>query len=688
MTQTDTPTPPVAERRAYHTEVHGEKVSDEYFWLREKGNPEVISYLEAENAYAEAVMRPTAALQGALYTEMVARIKETDENVPYREGDYLYYTRTEEGKQYPIYCRKPALDGPDGDGEEVTLELNEMAGGHTFMAVGDYEVSPDGSLLAYTIDTTGFREYTLFVKDLRDGRLLATRVERVSSIAWAADNRTLLYVTDDPVTKRAYRLYRHILGEAPDQLILEEEDEMFDLEVEATRSRAYLVVTASSHTTSEARYIPADRPQDAPRLVEPREAGCEYYVEHHGEHFYIRTNEGGAKNFKLVAAPVAAPHKANWREVVAHRPEVMLDDIDFFADFFVSTEIRQGLPVLSVTDLGRHETHAVEFPEPAYTAAVNVNKEFETRVLRFGYQSLVTPGSVYDYDMETRERRLLKRLPVLGGYDPADYHSERLHAIAADGTRIPVSLVYKKGLRRDGAPQALLLQAYGSYGYPHPVTFSIPRLSLLDRGLVYAIAHIRGGGEMGKEWHDQGRMMNKRNTFTDFIAAAEFLIAERYTSSGQLAITGGSAGGLLLGAVVNMRPDLFQAVVSNVPFVDVINTMLDENLPLTVGEYQEWGNPREREAYDYMRSYSPYDNLEAKAYPAMLVQTSLNDSQVMYWEPAKYVARLRAVKRDENPVLLKTNMGAGHGGASGRYDALKEDAFEYAFILKQLGITE
>jgi len=413
----------------------------------------------------------------------------------------------------------------------------------------------------------------------------------------------------------------------------------------------------------------------------------EYYVDHHTDRFYIRTNEGGAKNFKLVTAPVNDPARKNWKELMPHSKDVMIEDIDLFKNHLVVTVREKGLPELRITDLRDNKTHDLEFPEPAYTAALNVNKEFDSTTLRFSYQSLVTPASIYDYDMRTRERQLVKQTPVLGGYDPAQYKSERVHAVASDGTRIPISLVYKKDLQRDGK-RPMLLQAYGSYGYPHPVAFTSASLSLLERGVVYAIAHIRGGGEMGKEWHDQGKMMNKKNTFTDFIASAEYLVNEKYTSKDRLVITGGSAGGLLMGAVTNMRPDLFKAVVSHVPFVDVINTMLDETLPLTVGEFQEWGNPKDKAAYDYMKSYSPYDQIAAKDYPAILVKTSLNDSQVMYWEPAKYVARLRAAKTDKNPLLLKTNMGAGHGGASGRYDYLREIAFDYAFILGQLGATQ
>jgi oligopeptidase B len=677
-------TAPAARRVAKTSNLHGETWTDEYFWLREKKNPEVISYLEAENAYTDAYMKPTEELQAALYKEMLARIKETDTNVPYREGDYLYYTRTEQGKQYPIYARKR---GQETAPEAVTLDLNEMAKDLKFMAVGNYEVSGDGQMLAYSTDTTGYREYTLYIKDLRNGQ--TTKIaERASSVAWANDNRTLFYVVDDPTTKRSYRLYRHTLGKASDELVHEETDEMFDIYLNRSRSRAYIFLTIGSHTTSEVRYLPADKPLDAFRVVEPRAAGHEYYVEHRGDTFYIRTNSGGARNFKLVAAPVAAPQQKNWKELMPYRKEVMLGRVDAFADYLVLTEREKGLPQIRITDLRSDKTHYVAFPEPVYNASLGVNKEFNTKLVRYNYQSFTTPASVYDYDIAARKSELLKQQPVLGGYDANAYKSERIYAVAPDGTRIPVSLYYKKDLQRDGS-RPMFLYAYGSYGIPSNVSFSSARLSLVNRGVVYAIAHIRGGGDLGKEWHDAGRMMNKKNTFTDFIAAAEHLVKEKYTAKDRLVISGGSAGGLLMGAVTNMRPDLFKAVVSYVPFVDVINTMTDATLPLTAGEWEEWGNPiRDKAAYAYMKSYSPYDNIEAKAYPTILVKTSLNDSQVMYWEPAKYVAKLRSMKTDKNPLLLKTNMGAGHGGASGRYDSLKDTAFDYAFILNQLGITK
>jgi oligopeptidase B len=675
--------PPAARKIRKATTLHGQPWTDDYFWLRDKPNPDVAAYLEAENAYTDAIMRPTQDLQEALYKEMLGHIKETDTSVPYREGGYLYYSRTEEGKQYPIYCRKKgSLDAA----EEVTLDLNELAQGQKFMAIGAYTVTDDGSLLAYTTDNTGFREYTLRVKDLRTGQLRPETAEKVASVAWANDGQTLFYTTDDPA-KRPYRLYRLRLGSPlPGDLVYEEKDELFRVGVGRSRSRGYIFLGVGSLTTSEVRYIPADQPQAEWRVVAPRRHEHEYEVDHHGDRFYIRTNDKG-RNFRLVTAPVSDPRPENWTEVVPHRQDVMLEGIELFKNHYVLLERERGLPEFRVTDLRTGASHTVEFPEPTYSAFSGANAEFDTPVFRYSYQSLVTPNSVFDYDMDKRSSTLLKEQPVPGGFDRSNYASERLFATAKDGVKVPISLVYRKGMKRDGTAP-MLLTGYGAYGYPYPVMFSSNRLALLDRGVSFAIAHIRGGGEMGKAWHDQGRMMNKRNTFTDFIAAAEFLVGEKYTGKDRLAIEGGSAGGLLMGAVTNMRPDLFKAVVSRVPFVDVINTMVDASLPLTAGEWEEWGDPRKKPDYDYMLSYSPYDQIAAKAYPALLVKTSFNDSQVMYWEPAKYVARLRATKTDQNPLLLKTNMAAGHGGASGRYDYLHEVAFDYAFVLTQLGLTK
>jgi oligopeptidase B len=676
------PQPPMAKKTPKTTNIHGETLVDNYFWLREKKNPEVMAYLEAENAYTDAVMKPTEDLQGALYKEMVGHIKETDQTVPYHDGDYFYYSRTEAGKQYPIYCRRR---GDVNAKEEVTLDVNELAKGLKFMAIGRYNVSDDGNYLAYTTDSTGYRQYTLHVKDLRSGQLLPEKIERVGSVDWATDNKTLFYSTEDAVTKRSDKFFRHVVGNDTSDLVYEDKDELFDVYGGRTRDRAMIFVSSSSKTSTEFRYIPADKPQDAPKVILPRQADHEYSVDHRGNLFYIRTNQN-AKNFRLVTAPVSDPQPKNWKEVIAPRADVKIDDIDLFANHMVVTELENGLQQLRVIDLKTNKSHRVEFPEPVYTAFVSTNPEFNTRTLRYGYQSLVTPSSTFDYDMDAKHSTLLKQTEVPGGFDRANYKSERVFATASDGTKIPISMVYRKGIKLDGK-NPLLLYGYGSYGISITPTFSSNRLSLLDRGVVYAIAHIRGGGELGEPWREAGRMMKKKNTFTDFISSAEYLVNQKYTSSDRLVIQGGSAGGMLMGAVVNMRPDLFKAAVAQVPFVDIINTMLDASLPLTTSEYIEWGNPNEKPAYDYMKSYSPYDNIKAQNYPAMLIKVSLNDSQVPYWEGAKFAAKLRATKTDNNILLLKTNMGAGHGGSSGRYDALHEIAFDYAFMLNQFGIA-
>jgi oligopeptidase B len=677
-----TPPPPMAKKIPKTTNIHGETLIDNYFWLREKNNPEVMAYLEAENAYTEAAMKPTESLQATLYKEMVGHIKEKDQSVPYHDGDYFYYSRTEAGKQYPIYCRKR---GSLNAKEEVTLDVNELAQGLKFMAIGRYNVSDDGNYLAYTTDSTGYRQYTLHVKDLRTGQMLPEKIERVGSVDWATDNKTLFYSTEDAVTKRSDKFFRHTIGSETSDLVYEDKDELFDLSGGRTRDRAMIFIASGSKTSTEFRYIPTDKPMDTPKVILPREADHEYSVDHRGDLFYIRTNLG-AKNFRLVTAPVSDPQKKNWKEIIAPRADVKIDDIDMFANHMVVTELENGLQQLRVIDFKSNKSHRIEFPEPVYTAFVSTNPEFNTRVVRYSYQSLVTPSSTFDYDMDARRSVLLKQTEVPGGFDRANYKSERVFATASDGTKIPISVVYRKGIKMDGkAP--LLLYGYGSYGISITPTFSSNRLSLLDRGVVYAIAHIRGGGELGEPWREAGRMMKKKNTFTDFISSAEYLINQKYTSSDRLIIQGGSAGGMLMGAVVNMRPDLFKAAVAQVPFVDIINTMLDASLPLTTSEYIEWGNPNEKAAYDYMKSYSPYDNIKAQNYPAMLIKVSLNDSQVPYWEGAKFAAKLRATKTDNNILLLKTNMGAGHGGSSGRYDALHEIAFDYAFMLNQFGIA-
>jgi oligopeptidase B len=677
------PTPPVAKKVPKVTDINGHKLVDDYFWLRDKKNPDVKSYLEAENAYTDAVMKPTEPLQKKLYDEMLSRIKETDVEVPYKEGGYFYYVRTEAGKQYGIRCRKKgSMDAQ----EEVILDVNELAKGQKFMSLGGFDVSDDGNLLAYTTDSTGFRQFTLAVKDLRTGKLLADHAERVDSIAWANDNKTVLYTVEDEVSKRSYQAYRHTAGTAgPDPLIYEEKDERFDVYAGKTRSKGYLLLISGSHTTSETRYIPADQPLAEWKILAPRQQDIEYYPDHNGDFFYIRVNDTG-RNFRLVKAPVSDPSKKNWQEIIPNRADVMLDDTDFFKNHYVLYEREKGLPQIRVSDLRTGETKRIDFPEPAYVSYSYVNREFDTTKFRYGYQSFITPASVFEYDMAGGASTLLKQKEVPGGYDRTRYQVERVNATASDGVKIPITVLHLKGAKLDGK-EPIYLTGYGSYGYPYDIGFNSNIFSMVDRGVVAAVAHIRGGGEMGKAWHDNGRMMHKKNTFSDFIASAEYLLAQGYGSKDRLVIEGRSAGGLLMGAVLNMRPDLFHAALVGVPFVDVMNTMLDETLPLTVSEFEEWGNPKEKPAFDYMLTYSPYDNVEAKAYPNMLVRTSFNDSQVMYWEPAKYVAKMRALRTDHNTLILKTNMSpAGHGGASGRYDRLKETAFDYAYFLTQMGI--
>ena len=674
--------PPTTEKKPKTTEINGDKLVDDYFWLREKSNPAVIAHLEAENAYAAAVMKPTEGLQEKLYNEILSHIKQTDISVPYRWGDYFYYTRTIEGKQYPIYCRKlKSLDAA----EQILLDLNEMAKGQKFMSIGAFAPSDDGNLLAYSTDNTGYRQYTLQVKNLKTGELLPERIERVDAVAWATDNKTIFYVTEDAVTKRSDKFWKHELGSDKNDLVFEEKDELFDIGVGRSRDKAVIFLGAYSKTANEFRYIPAGDPKANWKIILPRQADHEYDVDHRGGLFYIRTNKG-AKNFRIVTAPVADPSEKNWKEFVAHRPAVKIEDINLFADHAVLSEWENGLEQLEIVDFKQNKRHRIVFPEPVYSTSLSNNREFNTPVLRYNYQSLTTPSSVFDYDMNSRKPSLLKQTEVPGGFDKNNYKAERVFATASDGTRIPMSVVYRKTVKLDGSAPALLY-GYGSYGISIPPTFSASRLALLDRGVVYVIGHIRGGGELGEPWRDAGRMMNKINTFTDFIACAEHLINNKYTSKDRIVIQGGSAGGMLMGAVANMRPDLFKAVVAQVPFVDVLNTMLDASLPLTTSEYIEWGNPNEKAAYDYMKKYSPYDNIHKADYPAMLVKVSLNDSQVPYWEGSKLVSKLRDYKTDKNPLILKVNMGAGHGGASGRYDAIRETAFDYAFMLWQMGVA-
>ncbi len=683
-------TPPTAPQKAHVSLWHGEKVSDPWFWLREKANPDVVAYLNAENAYTEIMTKDLQPFSEALYKEMLGRIKQTDLSVPVRRGGFYYYSRTEEGKQYPIQCRRKAGKGGAYDekaAEQILLDQNELAKGLTFLGLGPLVVSDDDHTLLYSTDTTGFRQYQLFTKDLATGQVSGPLAERVTSYTWAGDGRHVLFTTEDSVTKRSNQLWRLDLASRAPELVFEEKDELYRVLVGRTKDHKYLLMESQSTDTWETRYLAASKPTGAFKVLLAREKGHKYDVEHRDGTFYIRTNKG-AKNFRLVTAPAATPDPKHWKVLIPHRADVLLEGVEPFRDFLVVAEKREGLDRFRIRDFKTGSWRKVAFPESVYAASPGGTPEYTSKAFRFVYQSMVTPQSIYDCDMATGKQTLLKETEVLGGYDRSQYITERLWATARDGAKVPLSVVYRKGVKRDGSAP-LFLYAYGSYGFGMPASFSIPRLSLLDRGMVYVIAHIRGGNEMGEAWHDDGMLMKKMNTFTDFIDSADFLVKEKWTAKDRLVIEGGSAGGLLMGAVTNLRPDLFKAVHSAVPFVDVMNTMMDASLPLTVGEYLEWGNPNEKAAFDYMRAYSPYDNLGKKAYPAILVTTSFNDSQVMYWEPAKYVAKLRTLKTDDNPLLLKIKMDpAGHGGASGRYDALKDKAFETAWMLKQVGITK
>ncbi len=667
--------PPAAPKIPHSTLVHGETLNDSWFYLRDRTHPDILPYLQAENEFTAQIMAPSAALETKIYEEMVGRIQETDSTVPSRNGAFEYYTRMEQGKQYAIQCRRPIATNT----EEILLDCNVLAAGHGYFSMAYDIVSPEGTLLAFAVDTDGSEVYTLRFKNLNTGEVLADEIPNVYySGAWT-DNANFFYTTLDE-TKRPYRLWRHRIGSAvADELVYEETDERFNITVERSRSGEFLLLTIDSHATSEVRYLSTGDSGGQFRPLRPRIQDVEYYAEHQGGFFWIRTDEN-AINFRLLRAPDTNP--ATWTEVMPHREDVSIEGLEGFEKHLVVVERENGLRQLRVADTRDGFTaHVVEFDEPAYTLFTEEgNEEYETSALRFMYTSLVTPRSVYDYDMDSRTRELKKRFAVLGGYDPANYTSERISAAAPDGVQVPVSLVYRKGMARD-AGNPLYLYGYGSYGIITEPAFSSERVSLLDRGYIYAIAHIRGAGDMGRRWYEDGKLLHKRNSFTDFIACAEHLIAQQYTSAGRLDIAGGSAGGLLMGAVMNLRPDLFRTVVAHVPFVDVVNTMLDETLPLTIAEYEEWGNPNEREFFDYMRSYSPYDNVAPAAYPNVLVTAGLNDPRVSYWEPAKWVAKLRDLKTDTNTIVLRTNMGAGHGGPSGRYSRLKEKAFEYAFLL-------
>ncbi|MDP9402713.1 MAG: S9 family peptidase [Actinomycetota bacterium] len=684
----DRPSPPVARRRPARLVAHGDERVDEWYWLRERDDPEVVAHLDAENDHTRAALAHTEAAQQLLFEEMVGRILETDTSVPAAKRGWSYYSRTVEGLQYAISCRRPA--GGEGD-EQVILDQNQLAEGHEYFEVANHAVSPDGTLLAYATDDDGGERYTLHVRDLKSGEDLADEVpDTYYGVAWSADNRTVFYTKVDD-SMRPHQLWRHAVGTpaSEDVLVFQEDDARFFLGVHLTLSERYILLGLESKVTSEVRYVAADDPTGEFLVVQPREQGVEYDVDHHidagGERFFIVTNADGAENFKLVEAPVGTPGKEHWTEVVPHRPDVKLDGVEVFAEHLVLFEKAKGLRRLSVRRITDGATHVIDQHEPVYTVYPEANLEFATRTFRFGYSSLVTPRSVYGYDLENRSRELLKRQPVLGGYEPDDYETVRLWAAAPDGVQVPISVVHRRGLVLDGSSPALLY-GYGSYEHSVDPAFSPLRLSLLERGFVYAIAHVRGGGEMGRRWYEDGKLLRKKNTFGDFVACAEHLVAEGYTAPERLAIRGGSAGGLLMGAAANMAPELFKAVVAAVPFVDVLTTILDERLPLTVMEWEEWGNPKtDAEVYRYIKSYSPYDNVRRLPYPAMLVLAGLNDPRVSYWEPAKWVQRLREWTTSANPVLLRTEMGGGHMGPSGRYDAWREEALITAFVLDALG---
>jgi oligopeptidase B len=683
LAEENPPKPPVAPTEPFHFDFHGAKIDDPYHWIKDKKDPRTIRYLEAENAYREALTGHLKPLEEKLYREMLSHIKQTDLDVPVRDNGYWYYSRTEEGKQYPIYCRKNgSLDAP----EEVTLDVNEMARGQKFFSANPAGVSDDGKLLAFRSDTTGFREYYLSIKDLTTGKLLEDRLVKVAGFEWAGDNKTVFYVTED-AAKRPHKLYRHVIGEPKekDTLVYEEKDEKFRLGIDRTRDKKFFVHASRSATTTECRVLAGDAPAGEFRLFQARREGVEYSLDHRDGLFYVRTNAQDRTNFFVQTCPSKDFADGKFTDFLPYDPKVFVQGITLFQDFAVVSEREGGLPHLRIHDFASQRQHRVAFPEASYQAGLGANPEFASGTIRLSYTSFVTPASVYDYSPATKERKLLKRTEVPGGFDPANYVSERVEATAADGTKVPISLVYRKGLKKDGTAP-MLLYGYGSYGATMPVTFSASRLPLLDRGMVYALAHIRGGSDLGRQWYLDGKLLKKKNTFTDFAACADHLVKERYGARDRLALNGGSAGGLLVGATINLRPDLCKVAVLEVPFVDVINTMLDETLPLTVPEFLEWGNPKESEAGTYMLGYSPYDNLAKKDYPSILVTTSLNDSQVLFHEPTKYVAKLRTLKTDRNPLLLKCNMDAGHGGASGRYDRLKEQAGVYAFILDQVGI--
>ncbi len=677
--------PPQAKIIPHRLKQHGTVRVDNYYWLNDRSNPEVLAYLEQENAYAAAQRQHSAALEKTLFDEIKGRIKQTDLSVPFKQGDYVYYVRYEEGKEYALYCRKKgSVDGP----EEIMLDGNVLAEGHEFFSLGNWMISSGQDIVAYAIDTQGRRIYSIGFKKLTTGEIMTDILPSVTgNMEWGNDNQTLLYARQDPETLRSYRIYRHKLGSDPsqDELVYEELDDTFSAYVTKSKSKRFLMIGAHQTLSSEYWFMDAKTPDETFQLFHPRERRHEYDIDHLGANFYIRTNDE-AKNFRLMKTEQGATQKNHWEEVVPHRDDVFFEGFELFREHLVIEERQQGLIHLRVIPHASGCGHELDFGEPAYLATLGDNFEIDTPYLRFGYTSMTTPMTIYDYHMETREKVLLKQEEVLGDFHISHYQTERLSAPAADGTMIPISLVYRKGFSNNGL-HPLLLYGYGSYGASMDATFSSARLSLLDRGFVYALAHIRGGEELGRQWYEGGKLLQKKNTFTDFIACAEFLIQQGYADSQKIYAMGGSAGGLLMGAVMNMRPDLFHGMVAQVPFVDVVTTMLDSSIPLTTGEYDEWGDPNQREYFDYMLSYSPYDNVKAKAYPHLLVTAGLHDSQVQYWEPAKWVAKLRALKTNNHCLLLKTNMEAGHGGASGRFKRYEETAMIYAFLLDLAGVS-
>lgn len=679
--------PPVAKKEPKVLKIHGYEITDNYFWLRDrndKKNPEVIKYLEDNNKYTEAAMASTNDLQKKLYDEMIGRLKQTDESLPTKIGEYWYYNKTQEGKNYPVYCRrKGSMEGK----EEILLDQNEMAKGFEYFAIAEFNVSEDGNILMFSTDTTGYRQYTLQFKDLRTGKILPNKIERVTSADWANDNNTVFVVTEDAVSKRSDILWKHNVSANKTEQIHQEKDVLFNIGVGKTRDKKVIMLGSYAKTSAEWMWIPADDPNAKWKVIVPREEGHEYSVGHYNGLFYIRTKKN-AENYRVVTAPMNDASEKNWKEFIPHNPNVLIEAINFFKGKAVVSEVENGLEYMRIFDMdGKEKPYRMETPESLYTMGLANNPEFDSPKIRYSYQSMITPVSTYEFDFKTKKSKLLKQQEIPSGYDKTQYETHRAWAVARDGVKVPLSVVMKKGTKLDGKAPTLLY-AYGSYGFSMTPAFSTARLSLLDRGMVYVIAHIRGGSELGEKWRQDGRMFKKMNTFNDFVDSAKWLIDNKYTSSDRLIIQGGSAGGLLMGAVVNQAPQLFKASICQVPFVDVMNTMLDETLPLTTEEWVEWGNPNEKKAWDYMFSYSPYDQVKAQNYPNMLIEVSLNDSQVPYWEGAKFAAKLREYATNNPQILLKTNMGAGHGGSSGRYDRYKEIAFEYAYALMQVGITK